>query len=92
MYRCPFCITNALNIKLLMVHLKLVHSALSSIFICKQNNCDRSFMNMYSFKRHLMLKHPNQDTFAPELHSFDDGIRISRIWIAWLNNMLILKI
>lgn len=76
MYKCPSCFNNFLTVIFLMAHLKLAHNASLSILKCQQENCMRSFLNIHSFKRHLMLKHSNQITnnvsVSPQLHSFYD--------------------
>lgn len=64
MYKCPFCVDNSPTIKFLVAHIKLAHSASLSTFICKQQNCTRSFTNIYSFKRHLIQKHNQNNNFC----------------------------
>lgn len=76
MYKCPFCVNNSPTIKFLAAHLKLAHSASSSTFKCKQQNCMRSFTNIYLFKRHLIQKHNQNNNFsiAPESYLCYDNI------------------
>lgn len=61
MYKCPCCVNNFVAINSLIAHVKLIHNASTSSFICKEDNCFRNFINIHSFKRHLMLKHLNLD-------------------------------
>lgn len=82
MYKCPYCIHNTLKIKCLIAHIKLMHGASLSTVICKQENCRRSFITLYSFKRHLMLKHSNENdtnnaqvSVTPVLHLFSENVK-----------------
>jgi len=76
MYKYPFCVNNSPTVKFLIAHLKLAHSASSSTFVCKQQNCTRSFTNIYSFKRHLIQKHNQNNNFsvAPGSYLSHDNI------------------
>jgi len=66
MYKCPYCDKNTFEVKCLITYLKLMHAALHFAFIYKQENCVRSFINLHSFERHLILKHfkQNDDVFV----------------------------
>lgn len=78
MYKCPYCIHNTPTIKFLIAHIKFAHGASLSTIICKQENCTRSFVTLYSFKRHLMVKHLNENntkvSVMPELHLFSENV------------------
>lgn len=60
MIDCPICIKRFGNISKLMMHIKIYHNFVST-FPCKQLHCSRQFHTPFGFKRHLSLKHKNEE-------------------------------
>lgn len=56
MFLCPLCTYKNHKIVTLIQHLKFKHH-FSRHFSCRQIDCTRTFQNVYTFKRHLLLKH-----------------------------------
>lgn len=63
MLYCPVCCLSYENIKAVISHIKMKHF-FDRQFPCKQENCLRVFQNIYTFKRHLLLKHKDDEVKA----------------------------
>lgn len=53
---CFECSKTFVNINILVQHIKHLHPFLQS-YICKQNNCHRTFPLLNSFQKHLIKNH-----------------------------------
>lgn len=58
------CSKTFTNVDILIQHIKHFHLFLQS-YICKQNNCHRTFPHLSSFKKHLIKNHAKYET-APQ--------------------------
>lgn len=59
MILCPFCKYKSKTVKKFSIHFKLRHRYNLSNICCKQRKCTRIFTNVYSYRKHLILKHLN---------------------------------
>lgn len=56
MFLCPVCEYKNNRITIFIQHIKFKHH-FSRHFPCRQIDCTRVFQNVYTYKRHLLLKH-----------------------------------
>lgn len=56
MYKCPVCDNSFNEVSDTIKHIKVRHMFISK-FVCKQNQCNRVFCTLSSFKKHLRTKH-----------------------------------
>ncbi|KAK9736409.1 hypothetical protein QE152_g12506 [Popillia japonica] len=56
MFICPSCKLQFKVQKHLFLHMKWKHSY-DSVFHCRQGQCDRMYSNIYSYQRHMLMKH-----------------------------------
>lgn len=55
---CFICEVNVATLSSLVAHFKIIHLLKSfDRYICKENNCLKSFQNLSSFKKHVISKH-----------------------------------
>lgn len=59
---CYICHRNFQLLTLLIEHFKNEHGlTTNSVFRCYENDCNRSFQNLSSFKKHMKIKHVEID-------------------------------
>ncbi|XP_031328618.1 uncharacterized protein LOC116159711 isoform X1 [Photinus pyralis] len=83
---CPACDQCFNNINILIRHIKINHIYIST-FSCKQNQCTRSFQNIYNLKRHYKLKH-NTDDFDAGVSNTNTGTSQSESIFDWSDDNL----